>query len=157
MCGGMTYSTIDPVTGEVKTRTVYFPIPRVQIPTLSINGDSTLQFCQWGKRREEDPELDVPITGWARLISLKEGKWNRYNPSRILIPATRWMEKDQHRQSHWFDLAPDEAILGVRLEAHGKFFVYVVTRPSQGAMSTIHDRIPLLVNKTILVANKNQT
>lgn len=155
MCGGMTYTTLDPATGEVKTRTVYFPIPRVQIPVMAIDGKSAVQFCQWGKRRDEDPELDAPITGWARLISLKEGKWNRYNPTRVLIPATRWMEKDANRQSHWFDMPAEQVILGVRLEVQGNAFVYMVTRPSQGLMAEVHERMPLLVSKQDIARKDN--
>jgi putative SOS response-associated peptidase YedK len=149
MCGGMTYTSIDPITGEVKTRTVYFPIPQAKIPVLPVDGDSSEpqepQFCQWGKRRGEDDAFDVPVTGWARLLSLKEGKWNRYNPSRVVIPALRWMEKDPQRQTHWFELQPGRAILGVRLEVQGKAFVYVVTRPAAGDMADVHDRMPLVV------------
>lgn len=145
MCGGMSYQYIDPETGEIKTRKVYFPIPQAKVPIIQDETSGNITFCQWGKRNGEDEEFDVPVTGWARLISLKEGKWNQYNPSKVKIPAIAWMEKDSDRQSHWFDMDASHAILGVRLEQKGKAFVYVVTRPAEGEMSNIHERMPMLV------------
>jgi hypothetical protein len=148
MCGGMSYQYLDPETGEIKTRKVYFPIPKAKVPVIQ-NDTDTITLCQWGKRNGEDEGFDVPITGWARLISLKEGKWNRYNPVKVKIPALAWMEKDSERQSHWFDMATEQAIMGVRIEHQGKAFVYVVTRPAEGGMSDIHERMPLLVSSSV--------
>lgn len=145
MCGGMEYQYTDPVTGEVLVRKVFFPIPKARIPVITEEG-SAVEFCRWGKRQGEDPEFDVPVTGWARLLSLKEGKWNRYNPRRVTIPALRWMEKDAQRQSHWFDMSPGQAILGVMIEQQGERFAYVVTKPSPQPLASIHDRIPLVIS-----------
>jgi putative SOS response-associated peptidase YedK len=145
MCGGMSYQYVDPETGEIKTRKVYFPIPQAKIPVIEEETE-TISLCQWGRRHGEDENFDVPITGWARLLSLKEGKWNQYQPTKVKIPATAWMEKDADRQSHWFDMDDGQAILGVRIEQRGKAFVYVVTRPAEGAMSAIHERMPMLVS-----------
>lgn len=143
MCGGLQYRLIDPTIGEIKERKVYFPIPKAQVPVLE--DGLPVRLCRWGKRQGEDPDLDVPVTGWARLLSLKEGKWNRYKPRRVKIPALRWMEKDRHKQSHWFDLDPAMALQGVLIEAGGQEIVYVVTRPATGLFAEVHDRMPLLV------------
>ncbi|MCE3234574.1 MAG: hypothetical protein K0Q50_754 [Vampirovibrio sp.] len=143
MCGGMEYRYTDPVTGEVIVRKAFFPIPKVKIPVITEEGPV---FCQWGKRQGEDPEFDVPVTGWARLLSLKEGKWNRYQPRRVKVPALRWMEKDSQRQSHWFDLDPAQSLLGVLIEQRDERFVYIVTRPAETHFAEVHNRMPLLIN-----------
>lgn len=142
MCGGLEYRYINPDTGEVVVRKVFFPIPKAQVPVMEEDG--SISLCRWGKRQGEDPGIDVPVTGWARLISLKEGKWNRYQPRKVRIPAMRWMEKDAGRQSHWFDLEPKQGILGVEIQAEGERFVYVVTKPSAGAFAEVHERMPML-------------
>ncbi len=147
MCGGMVYQYLDPVTGELKTRKVYFPIPKVKIPVVTDENPEP-EWVQWGKRQGESPEIDVPVTGWARLASLKDGKWNRYTPKRVQIPALSWMEKDTHRQSHWFEMNPNQAILGVMLERQGERFVYVVTKPATAQYAIAHPRMPLLVAAT---------
>lgn len=144
MCGGLEYQYLDPVSGQMKTRKAYFPIPKVKIPVV-IEDNSEPEWVQWGKRQGEDPELDVPVTGWARLLSLKEGKWNRYQPRKVKIPALRWMEKDAEKQSHWFDMEPEKALLGVMLVQQGERFVYIVTRPATEHYAMAHHRMPLLV------------
>jgi hypothetical protein len=104
------------------------------------------ELPQLEKTPGEDPDIDVPVTGWARFLSLKEGKWSRYNPKRVKIPALHWMEKDVHKQSHWFELDPAQAILGVMFEPQGERFAYAVTRPSSGGFVDFHDpRMPLFV------------
>lgn len=146
----MEYQYIDPKTGELKTRKVYFPIPKAKIPVIEntvpeADAPPEITFYQWGKRQGEDPEFEVPVTGWARLLSLKEGKWNRYQPRRVQIPAIGWMEKDADRQSHWFPIRQHQRILGVMIEQRGEKFVYIVTRPADGPFAAVHDRMPLLV------------
>ena len=145
MCGGMEYEIKDPKTGLVVRKKAFFPIPKVQIPVMDEQG---IHWARWGKRKGEDPEIDVPVTGWARLISLKEGKWNHYQPRRVKIPALRWMEKDGAKTSHWFDMSPDHCLLGVEIERQWQGeslrFVYVVTKPSSGLFADVHDRMPVL-------------
>jgi hypothetical protein len=87
--------------GETKPKKVYFPVPHTQIPILSEGG---IRMVQWGRRNGEDDKFDVPQTGWARLESLVEHKWDKYNSSRVRIPAVSWIEKDPARESHWFNM-----------------------------------------------------
>ncbi|MCP6689498.1 hypothetical protein NL530_27670, partial [Klebsiella pneumoniae] len=58
MCGGLIYPTVDPVTGEVKLRKAFFPIPKVKIPVIE-EGQPALRFCQWGRRQGEETAMDV--------------------------------------------------------------------------------------------------
>jgi hypothetical protein len=144
MCGGIEYESIHPETGEVTLRKVYFPIPQARLPVIEPESP-LIKLCQWGRRKEETGHAPLPEGGWARLISLKEGKWNRYHPKKVRIPALRWMEKDATRKSHWFDLPPDQAILGVLIEIQDQHIVYVVTRPAEGSFAQVHRRMPFLV------------
>ncbi len=154
MCGGIQVDAQDAKTGHKKSKAIYFPIPHAQIPVLTETGKR--QWLQWEKRKGEDPELDIPVTGWARLLSLKEGTWNRYHPKRVLIPALGWMEKDAQRQSHWFDLESNTGILGIRIDMDGRGFVYVVTRPAQGEYRAVHHRMPLIVPQTATIHPSSQ-
>jgi hypothetical protein len=62
---------------------VYFPSPKSALPVLKINGE--IEWITWGRRKEDDmPEF--PNGGWARLDSIKEGKWQRYQPRPVLLP-----------------------------------------------------------------------
>jgi putative SOS response-associated peptidase YedK len=141
MCGGVEYVYQNPGTGETVNRKTYFPIPAAEIPVLTESG---IQLVRWGKRRGEDVGIDVPETGWARLQSLAEHKWDRYVPHRVKIPVLRWMEKDRQKQSHWFDVDPGTYLLGVQIDKPERSYVYVVTRQTQGDFAKIHDREPLL-------------
>ncbi len=150
MCGGLEYEYIDKTTGKKARKKVYFPIPHAQIP---VETEAGIELMQWGKRQGEDPEFNVPITGWARLASLAEGKWNQYQPNRVKIPALRWMEKDKERVSHWFDMEPGGSLLGVKIEKPAKddpknrqTFVYIVTHPAKAYFAQVHDRMPYVVH-----------
>ncbi len=143
MCGGFSYQPKEAKTGHETPKKIYFPIPYAQIPILS--GDGDIRMVQWGKRKGEDEEFDVPQTGWARIESLVAHKWDKYHPSRVRIPALSWMEKDPARDSHWFDLQPDQYLLGVKIEVPEKAFVYVVTKPATEWFKPIHDREPMVV------------
>ena len=49
----------------------------------------------------------------ARLDSIKEGKWQRYNPMPALLPINTCMEKDAKKVSHWFDTKAGEVLQGL--------------------------------------------
>lgn len=144
MCGGLEYEFFDPAKQQWVLRKSYFPIPKAQIPVITENG---VQLMQWGKRKGEDLEIDVPVTGWARILSLKEGKWSAYHPKRVRVQARQWMEKDSDRKSHWFPLNSQEYLLGVQIEKAGQNFVYIVTHPASGGLRDVHERMPYIVSE----------
>lgn len=82
-----------------------------------------------------------PNGGWARLDSIKEFKWQRYQPKPVLLPVHAFMEKDGAKVSHWFDMKPDEMLQGL-LTIHDDIArVYVViTDNTPPEFSYIHDR-----------------
>ena len=54
-----------------------------------------------GKPKEEIDKYFIN-GGWARLDSIKAGKWEYCHPKPVLIPVQSFMEKDLDKKSHWF-------------------------------------------------------
>jgi len=116
---------------------VFFPNPKAAL----LVDPATDLWLPWGRRKEHPGEW--PEGGWAREESLGKGYWQRWHPAQVVVHPARWMEKDRHRVSRWFELEPGQGILCVRLDAAPGQPLYVVTRPSVGDyLADIHDRIP---------------
>ena len=139
MCGGIKYQ--DKAGKEWK---VYFPNPKAALPVIKKGGE--IEWVTWGKRKEENVPY-FPNGGWARLDSIKEGKWQRFHPTPVLLPVNSFMEKDHEKVSHWFDMKPDEVIQGL-LTVHDDIArVYVVTTDTPAEFSFIHDRWPRIIQR----------
>jgi len=137
MCGGVKYKD-----KSGKDWAIYFPSPKAALPVLKCDGD--VEWVVWGKRNEE-PDRFFALGGWARLESVKEGKWKRFHPTPVLLPVRSFLEKDHERKSHWFDIPPGQVIQGL-LANHGEETrVYVVTIDTPAEYHYIHDRWPRLV------------
>ena len=131
MCGGIQY----------QDHKIYFPQPDAKLPVKLRNGSVT--WVIWGRRKEEATGK-FPNGGWARLDSIKAGKWKSWHPRPVLIPAESFMEKDQDKQSHWISLAHGMAIQALLAERDGEQRVYVVTEETPSEYHWIHDRWPRL-------------
>ena len=136
MCGGVEIAGQYTNTGQPVR--VYFPNPKAALPVLLADG--SVEWVAWGRRREQPGKL--PATGWARVDSITAGKWARYQPREVWVPAERFMEKDPARQSHWFDLLPGQAIEGLLLEAEEERRIYVITSDPPEGLEWLHDRWP---------------
>ncbi|HXF67896.1 MAG TPA: hypothetical protein VNK67_14515 [Burkholderiales bacterium] len=125
---------------------VYFPAPRAALPVLTREGSELL--LPWGARGREYDALGLvkwPAGGWARLESVRAGRWDAFDPRPVKIPARGFMEKDAAGASHWFALGPGQYIQGLLARAGEERRVYVVTvGPPQG-LAHIHDRWPRIV------------
>jgi len=86
MCGGVAY-----LNGSEVVR-AYFPNPEARLPVLRRDGE--IELVRWGRRESDKECLTLPRGGWARLDSLRAGKWDRWFPKPIRIPALSYMEKD---------------------------------------------------------------
>ena len=145
MCGGIEY----------QGQKIYFPNPEARLPVLLRNGEVT--WILWGNRTISSSNKRFPNGGWARLDSIKLGKWKPWRPKPVLIPADSFMEKDHDKKSHWIDLALGIAIQALLAERDGEKRVYVVTEEAPSEYSWIHDRWPRLrklANKQDLAKNK---
>lgn len=138
MCSGHKYTD-----SAGKTWTVYFPSPKASIPVIKKDGE--VEWIAWGKRNEEDLPF-FPNGGWARLDSIKAGKWEKYNPKPVLLAMNWFMEKDADKQSHWFEIKANEAVQGLLAVNDDVARVYVVTTDTPEEFSYIHDRWPRIVN-----------
>ena len=139
MCGGVKYRQDD------ELHTVYFPRPDARLPLRLKTGDQRL--VTWGRRREEAGGL--PPGGWARLDSVRAGKWQRYGPSPVLIQVESFMEKDDAGNSHWYELAGEDYIQGLVARDGEMDRVYVVTvSPEDPQHAAVHDRWPRIVSRS---------
>jgi hypothetical protein len=130
-------------TKRLEERRVFFPQPHAQVPVIGEDGDVTL--TQWGKRdTSENPEFDVPVTGWARADKLESSFRQQHKPTTVLVPALRFSEKGKLHKSRWFDM-PEETFLMGQLTKRGRGFVYIVANPAIGALAEVHPRMPLVV------------
>ena len=68
MCGGVYYTHKGE---EIKT---YFPNPYANLPVRM--KDSSIELIAWGRHESQDGEL--PLGGWARQESIKEGHWDKW-------------------------------------------------------------------------------
>ncbi len=137
MCGGVEYRD-----GE-RLRRVYFPQPGATLPVR--RRDGSVVWLPWGRRENETVAL--PRGGWARLESIRAGKWERYRPRPVLIPALRFMEKDHDGRSYWYDIPAGHLIQGLLASDGTQQRVYVVTTASPHGLLEVHDRWPRLVTK----------
>jgi hypothetical protein len=62
MCGGI----------ECQDQKIYFPQPDPRLPVRLRDGNVT--WITWGRRKDEATGK-FPNGGWARLDSIKSGKW----------------------------------------------------------------------------------
>lgn len=135
MCGGLEFQKRN---GEPVR--VLFPNPKAAL----LVDQALNRWLPWGRRKEEPG--DWPEGGWARYESLNKGYWRRWGSERALVWPVRWMEKDRQRKSHWFDMPPGHALVGLVLTKAPGTPIYVVTSQADGGyLADIHDRIPKLV------------
>lgn len=135
MCGGVRY------TIKKETLRVYFPNPRAQLPILMRDGNVSL--LPWGRRKEQKGNL--PLGGWARLDSINAGKWEYTQPTPVKIAVDAFMEKDHHKDSHWFNLEDGQFIQGLIAHYNDEKRIYVVTVEPDSLTRQIHDRWPRII------------
>ncbi len=141
MCGGVKYKHEDQAV------TSYFPNPKAALPVLRRDGGHEL--LPWGRREEQAGTL--PPGGWARLDSIREGRWDRYDPMPVRLAIEEFMEKDHAGHSHWYPLEPGQWLQGLVAMYGEEQRVYVVTLvPTEAAQRAIHDRWPRIVTNEVL-------
>lgn len=134
MCGGIEYQGTK----------VFFPNPEARLPVRTRDGGIT--WLQWGER-DKGGRLLFPNGGWAKLDSIAAGKWKAWHPRPVQIACDRFMEKDEEKVSHWFDMEATMVIQGLLAERNEEHRVYVVTTDTPAEYHYIHDRWPRLVGK----------
>ena len=134
MCGGVIYEY------EGKPVRVFFPNPYARLPIMKKGGGITL--LPWGRRKDEPGHL--PRGGWARLDTIKAGRWDAWQPRPVKLQVQRFMEKDIQGESHWFELTRGQWIQGLIARLQQEERVYVVTITPQ-MPDAVHDRWPRIM------------
>ncbi|WP_022850493.1 hypothetical protein [Limisalsivibrio acetivorans] len=125
---------------------MYFANPKAVVLYIDQSGSSGK--AAWGRRnREEMERSSIPVTGWARIESVKEGKWNRFKPEKIFIKPLSYMEKDAQKNSCWFELAEKEYIAALLIREETRNTAYIITVPTPQEFAHIHHRWPMILNK----------
>lgn len=132
MCGGIEY----------QDQKIFFPQTDACLPVRLRDGNVT--WVTWS-RREKEAVGKFPNGGWARLNSIKNGKWKPWHPRPVLIAADLFMEKDREGRSQWIPLDASLVIQGLLAKRSEEMRVYVVTVNTPPEHSWIHDRWPRLV------------
>jgi hypothetical protein len=108
---------------------------------IYISKDNQAGLATWGRRSDlEHPGLKFPIGGWAREESINKGTWNKYHPEEVLIPAAKFLERDELKKLHLFELEERESIRGLLLSEGLLSIVYVITIESPPELRPIHTR-----------------
>lgn len=125
-----------------KDWTIYFPNPKAALPVFLAGG--LIEWVKWGRRKEEQ----VPFVqgGWAKLDSIQEGKWDRYNPITVNLAVDSFMEKDAEKVSHWVEVPQGKVIQALIVKGNAEKRLYVVTEDTPAEYSWVHDRWPRLVD-----------
>lgn len=136
MCGGVLFTYKG---HEVR---VFFPEPKAVLPVRTKSGGVVLMT--WGRRKENQGRL--PPGGWARLDSIRAGRWDKYFPIPVKLPVTRFMEKDRHGRSNWYLVTGGRCIQGLVARDADERRVYVVT-VEPGLEGAEHDRWPRILSE----------
>lgn len=81
-------------------------------------GKNNSHLIRWGNK---DDKL-LPRTGWAKIESIKENKWEKYNPKTVYINAEKGYEKGV-----WFDT---KGFMGLLVNMGKKEVAYIITKKS---------------------------
>ncbi len=102
---------------------------------LPVAGKDGEQLILWGNN---DENVKLPKTGWAREESLKQGKWDYLHPETVKIPIERGYEKKT-----WFEIPGGTK--GVVVKKGEASRVYMITKEAseEYKKQTGHDREPL--------------
>ena len=145
MCGGAQFE----VNGQtIKT---FFPNPKARLPVLSRAGQPVM--VPWGRREQQTGR--TPLGGWARIESIRQGIWQRFQPRPVKISVEAFMEKNTQDHSEWFLLDSTQCIQGL-LATDGPFQrLYVVTEPHPSS-THVSERWPRLIHHPNPQASPNR-
>lgn len=119
----------------------FFASPRATVAVVLKNGESRL--LPWGRRQNEAGNL--PLGGWAKHADIQLGKWDKYFPRPVKIPALAFMEKNIEGHACWFDVIAGQYLQGLVAHYDSECRVYIVTI-SPEKEDALFERWPRLVN-----------
>jgi len=147
MCGGVGYKTKNIPDVELKKYYSQELIDRFkhegrvesffwhEQASLPIRRGEKIQLMLWGNKNKE---LKLPSTGWARIESIKNGKWDYLHPDEVDILVDKGYEKKT-----WFDFK--NGTKGLIVKKGDEERVYMITKEASREYKdeTSHNREPL--------------
>jgi len=117
------------ITGRIES---FFWYKDAVLPIKTGDG-AQLKF--WGNKEEE---INLPMTGWAKEESLREGKWDYLRPAIVDIPIDSGYEKKT-----WFNMP--QGTKGVVVKRDNNERLYMITKEASREYKeeTGHDREPI--------------
>ncbi len=117
----------------------------VRLPVLMRDGSTT--WVRWGERHGvPSPFFQGPC---ARLESVREGKWRRFQPRAVRIPVERYMERDQKSKPYWVRLEAGQYLQGLIATWGDEQRVYVVTVEAPAEYRHVQERWPRVVSEPV--------
>ncbi|PIR94502.1 hypothetical protein COT97_00975 [Candidatus Falkowbacteria bacterium CG10_big_fil_rev_8_21_14_0_10_39_11] len=104
-------------------------------PFLPVEEDDGVHLYSWGNREKD---VKMPKTGWAKLESIQDGRWDWLAPKIVKIPSLSGCEKKK-----WFKTPA--GIKGLKVRYHNIIRVYLITQKANQNFQTKigHDRMPI--------------
>lgn len=129
---------------ENKIHTIYFINAKAVLPVKLKNGEYKL--VTWGRREHEESEM--PLGGWAKQTSIKNGDktyWNLYSPKPVQIPVEKFMEKNFEGRSCWYEVTKGKYLQGLLAQQENEFRLYIVTIDPEDP-TNCHYKWPNIIN-----------
>lgn len=106
-------------------------------PFLPVEEEGGVHLYKWGNR---DKNIKLPKTGWAKIESVQDGRWDWLSPKIVTVPSYMGYEKKK-----WFKTP--KGIKALKVCFHNLTRVYLLTtKPTLDYVKlTGHDRMPVLV------------
>jgi len=104
-------------------------------PFLPVEEDDGVHLYEWGNREQG---LKMPKTGWAKIESVQDGRWNWLSPKVVRVVADKGYEKKK-----WFKTY--DGLKGLKVKLNGVYRIYMLTQKADNKFIefTGHDRMPI--------------
>jgi hypothetical protein len=104
-------------------RIVQFSDVKASLP-IEVN-QKKIYYLPWGRQSKQFSPL--PMGGWLLQSLLQQGKWDKFFPRLVKIPAVKFMEQDIEGKLQWFDVIQGSYIQGAILKQREEMRLYIVT------------------------------
>ena len=113
--------------------------------------DGSLKWIRWGERHGvQSPFFQGPC---ARLESIKERKWDRFNPRSVKIVMDRYMERDLKNKPYWVKASEGAVLQGLLATWGDEQRIYVVTTETPAEFQHVQPRWPRILEMEHAASN----
>lgn len=104
-------------------------------PFLPIEEDGQVHLYDWGNR---EAGLKMPKTGWARVETVQDGRWDYLSPQIVKIVCDKGYEKKK-----WFKTPTGLKAIKVKLYNVTRVYLLTTKADQEYLKITGHDRMPI--------------